>query len=200
MNGKLSLQACETLTKPDFYQKFADLFKKVAENDEIFKQYVVKAKEFYSGVGENKHMEKWSTSSFAAEHLATKVRRFQLIPVKENQKNMVSGGSNMKNMVRYRSLGTDMGINAHWGSTTSEKIELIKAHPARKKTILLQDRTNSFLKEIDEHVDVLFDNYIILLKTVKENFKPDNLVLMQVPPLPFSKQGNGQRVDQPIQC
>ena len=50
------------------------------------------------------------------------------------------------------------------------------------KTVLLQYGTYSILKEKDKHVDILFDNYINLLKAVDENFKPDKLVPMQVPP------------------
>ena len=50
------------------------------------------------------------------------------------------------------------------------------------KTILLQDGSNSILKERDKNVDVLFANYNNLLKAVDEKFNPDKLVLMQVPP------------------
>ena len=49
-------------------------------------------------------------------------------------------------------------------------------------TILFQDGTNSILKK-DKNVDVLFDKYINLLIAVDEKFNPDNLVLMQAPPL-----------------
>ena len=113
----LSLQALQSLTKPNLYQIHEDLFRK----DEIIKQYVVKTSDLLSLVGANKLMEKRSTSSIAAEQFATKVTPYQVFPVKEDQKNMVIGSSIVKILVRDRSIPTGIGIHSYRGSTKPEK-------------------------------------------------------------------------------
>ena len=184
MNEILSLQAFQTFTKLDFYQIYVDLFKKVEEKEKIIKQYAVKTNDLPSRVGANKLMENRSTSSIAAEQFANRVRPFHVFPAKEDQKKTLIGSSIVKKLLRDRSIPTDNGKHAYGGSTALENIELINAYSENKiRTVLLQDGTSSILEEKGQHVDALFDIYIILLKGIDEIFNPDILVLMRVPAL-----------------
>ena len=63
-------------------------------------------------------------------------------------------------------------------------MEVLKQYPETKlKTFLLQDGTNAIVKDCGNDVEEVFNNYINLVEAVDEKFKPDQLVLMQTPPL-----------------
>ena len=51
------------------------------------------------------------------------------------------------------------------------------------RTVILQDGTNAILKEKDHNEQQLFSKYIDLIEAVVAKFKPDKLILMQVPPV-----------------
>ena len=77
-------------------------------------------------------------------------------------------------------MPTDITVHAYRGSTTIEKLELLKKYPDTKmKTIILQDGTNSFLKFERKPKDV-FEQYKQLVKLCLEKFNPDKFYLMTV--------------------
>ena len=51
------------------------------------------------------------------------------------------------------------------------------------KTVLIQDGTNSILKEKQKNIDELFEKYTDLVDLTRNTLSPENIVLMQVPPI-----------------
>ena len=78
----------------------------------------------------------------------------------------------------------DIGIHAYRGSTTLEKMEVLKQYPETiLKTVNLEDGTNAILTYCASHVEEVFNSYMNLAEAVAEKFKPEQLVLRQIPPL-----------------
>ena len=61
-----------------------------------------------------------------------------------------------------------------------KKIEVVKQLP---KTVLIQDGTNSILKEKHKNIDELFEKYANLVDVTRNTLSPENNVLMKVPPI-----------------
>ena len=51
------------------------------------------------------------------------------------------------------------------------------------KTVILQDRTSAILKHKSDQLENNFSDYKRFVSATKENFSPETLVLMEVPPL-----------------
>ena len=51
------------------------------------------------------------------------------------------------------------------------------------KTVLLQDGTNSILRNKNKDISELADDTCVLIQAIKEKFSPDVLVFMEVPPI-----------------
>ena len=51
------------------------------------------------------------------------------------------------------------------------------------KTVLIQDGTNSILKEKQKNIDELFEKYTDLVDLTRNTLSPENILLMQVPPI-----------------
>ena len=133
--------------------------------------------EFLSKAVQNKTMEPTGITE-----TAKKVRPFQAFHIKEEQRNLVIGSSLVKNLVKDQTIPCDIGVHRYRGSTTVEKIKILKQYPETRMTsVVLQDGTNSILKEKDKNEEQLFSNYIDLIEAVDSKFKPDKLFLMQVP-------------------
>ena len=175
----LSSQAFQALSKADLYQIYVDLYKKNEEKDEVIKQYVITTSNFISKASTNSQLV---TSGRTIQ--AKKVREFKCFPIKDEQKNLVIGSSLVKNLVWDHTIPQDIEIHAYRGSTTLEKMAVLKQYPEKKlKTVILQDGTNAIVKNCENDVEEVFNNYIELVQAVDEKFKPDQLVLMQIPPL-----------------
>ena len=83
-----------------------------------------------------------------------------------------------------RSIPEDVSVHAYKGSTTQEKLALMEQYPDLKmKTVLLQDGTNSILRNKNKDISELADDTCVLIQAIKENFSPDVLVFMEVPPI-----------------
>ena len=92
----------------------------------------------------------------------------------------------VKNLVNDKSIPQDICIHAYRGSTTKEKIAVLEKYPEKElKTVVLQDGTNSILKQKCD-VNDLFNEYIELVEVVSHKFKPKSLVLMEIPPIKSS--------------
>ena len=100
----------------------------------------------------------------------------------------------MKNLVGDSTLPEDICVHDYRGSTTWEKIEVVKQLPKTViKTVLIQDGTNSILKEKHKNIDELFEKHTDLVDLTRNKISPQNIVLMQVPPirsLPKNEQIN----------
>ena len=51
------------------------------------------------------------------------------------------------------------------------------------KTVLLQDGTNSILRNKNKDISELADDTCVLIQAIKERFSPDVFVFMDVPPI-----------------
>ena len=114
-----------------------------------------------------------------------KVRTFPAFNIPENTENLV------RNLVNEISIPQDISIHAYRGSTTTEKIAVLEIYPVKElKTIVLQNGTNSILKQKHWDVNYLFNEYIELVKVMSNKFKPKSLVLMEIPPIKSSIQNS----------
>ena len=94
------------------------------------------------------------------------------------------GSSLVKNLMNDRSIPEDVSVHAYKGSTTQEKLALMEQYPDLKmKTVLLQDGTNSILRNKNKDISELADDTCVLIQAIKEKFSPDVLVFMEVPPI-----------------
>ena len=90
------------------------------------------------------------------------------------------GSSLIGKLKNGQTIPTDITVYAHRGSTTIEKLELLKKYPETKMiTVILQDVTNSFLKFERNPRDV-FEHYRQLVKLCQEKFNPNKFYLMRV--------------------
>ena len=87
----------------------------------------------------------------------------------------------VKNLVNDNSIPQDICIHAHRESTTKEKIAVLEKYPEKElKTVVLQDGTNSILKQKNCDVNDLFNEYIELVEVVSHKFKRKSLVPMEI--------------------
>ena len=112
------------------------------------------------------------------------MRTFPTFNIPENTENLLLGSSLVKNLVNDNSILQDICIHAHGGSITKEKIAVLEKYPEKElKTVVLQDGTNSILKQKHRDVNDLFNEYIELVEVVSHILKPKSLVLMEIPPI-----------------
>ena len=79
----------------------------------------------------------------------------------------------MKNLVGDSTIPEDICVHDYRGSTTCEKIEVVKQLPKTViKTVLIQDGTNSILKEKQKNIDELFEKYTDLLNLTRNTLSP----------------------------
>ena len=111
----------------DLYQLYTVVYKKMEEKDEIIKNYVIASNEFLS-----KAVPKKTTEPTGITETSKKVRSFQAFHIKEEQGNLVIGSSLVKNLVKDQTIPCDIGIHSYRGSTTDEKIEILKQYPKKR--------------------------------------------------------------------
>ena len=158
-----------------------NLYKRNEEKDKVIKQYVITTSNFISKASTNSQLE---TSGRTIQ--AKKVRELKCFTIKDEQKNLVIGSSLVKNFVWDHTIPQDIGIHAYRGSTTLEEMEVLKQYPEIKlKTVILHDGANTIAKACENYVEEVFNNYsnVEPVEPVDEKFKPDRLLLMQIPQL-----------------
>ena len=150
----LSLQNFEKLSKCELYQIYGDLFKKVEEKDDLIKNYVIQCNTYIKERREDGDQATCKKDQEVPHNLNDeyKVRTFPTFNTPENAENLLLGSSLVKNLVNDNSIPQDICIHAYRGSTT-KKIDVLKKYPEKDfKTVVLQDGTNSNLKQ--KHLDV----------------------------------------------
>ena len=173
--------------KNELYRIYVDLFKKVEEKDSIIKGFVISASQFLLKKQSNddpKESGKISNQYNPPIIQEVRVRRFEPKEVPTKTQNLVIGSSMVKNLVGDSTIPEDISVHDYRGSTTCEKIEVVKQLPKTViKTVLIQDGTNSILKEKQKNIDELFEKYTDLVDLTRNTLSPENIVLMQVPPI-----------------
>ena len=143
----------------EFNRIYVDLFKKLEEKDSIIKEFVISASQFLLKKQSNdapKKSGKISNQYNPPIIQEVRVRRFEPKEVPTKTRNLVIGSSLVKNLVGDSTIPEDICAHDYRGSTC-EKIEVVKQLPKTViKTVLIQDGTNSILKEKQKNIDELF--------------------------------------------
>ena len=110
------------------------------------------------------------------------MRTFPSFSIPENTENLLLGSSLVKNLVNHNSLPQDICIHAyrHIVVQHQKKSKAVpEKYPEKElKTVVLQDGTNSILKQEQRDVNNLFNEYIELVEVVSHKFQPKSLLLM----------------------
>ena len=194
----LSQNAFMSLTKPEAYKLYADLYQKVDEKDSIITKFITTATEKLQQLTTEMAPKKLQENQ-TVKLPNKKVRSFQNFPVKEGTCNLVLGSSVVKKLAFDKTLPKDTEVHGYSGSTTLEKIEVLSKYQAVKlKSCVIQDGTNAILKHSSMDVASLFQDFEKLVTMIEEKFEPDQLVLMEVPPIRAKSSNNmtNERIDQ----
>ena len=168
--------------------------KKVEEKDDLIKNYVIQCSTYIKERRQDGDQATYKKDQEVPHNLNNeyKVRTFPTFNIPETStENLFLGSSLVKNLVNDNSIPQDICIHAYRGSTTKEKIALLEKYPEKElKTVVLQDGTNSILKQKHRDVNELFNEYIELVGVVSHKFKPKSLVLMSIPPIKSSNHNS----------
>ena len=177
----LSYEAFQNLSKAQLYELYVATYKKMEEKDDIVKKHVLTVSDYLTRSNPSQ------LTSYQTSASNNQVRSFQAFDIREKTTNLVIGSSLVKNLMNDRSIPEDVSVHAYKGSTTQEKLALMEQYPDLKmKTVLLQDGTNSILRNKNKDISELADDTCVLIQAIKEKFSPDVLVFMEVPPIKMS--------------
>ena len=77
------------------------------------------------------------------------------------------GSSLVKILMNYRSISEDVSVHAYRGSAKLEKMALMEQYPDLKMKIgLLQDGTNSILRDKNKDISELVDDTCVLIQAI----------------------------------
>ena len=137
----LSCDASQNLSKAQLYEIYVATYKKMEAKDDIIKKHVLTVSDYLSRSNPSQPTSHQTSAS------NNQVRSFQAFDIREKITNIVIGSSLMKNLMNDRSIPGDASVHASRGSTTLETLALMERYPDLKmKTVLLQDGTNSILR------------------------------------------------------
>ena len=92
-----------------------------------------------------------------------KVRTFPIFNFPENTENLFLGSSLIKNLVNIFSIPQDICIHAYRYSTTKKGVAVLAKYPEKElKTVVLQNRNNSILKQKHQDMNERFYEYFAL--------------------------------------
>ena len=119
-----------------------------------------------------------------------KLRTFPIFNFPENTDNLFLGSSLIKNLVNSFSIPQDICIHAYRYSTTKEGVVVLAKYPEKElETVVLQNRTNSILKQKHQDMNKGFYEYFAL-NLLSECLTNLNLVLMEIQPIKSSNHNS----------
>ena len=82
----------------------------------------------------------------------------------------------------------DVSIHAYPGSKTEDKIEIVKKYKISTPlvSLVLQDGTNTILKETEKSVEQIIEGQRSLITLSQQTFQPEKIFMCEVPPLKSS--------------
>ena len=161
----LSYEAFQILSKAQLYELYVATYKKMEEKDDIVKKHVLTVSDYLTRSNPSQPTSHQTSAS------KNQVRSFQAFDIREKRTNLVIGSSLVKNLMNARSIPEDVSVHAYKGSTTQEKLALMEQYPNLKmKTVLLQDGTNSILRNKNKDISELADDTCVLIQAIKKNF------------------------------
>ena len=193
----LSFETYEKLNKKESYSLYTNLYQQKEDQDSLkllltqllsrmddTNQLLVKNFSFSS--------EKPTLNGRNQEHpQPQKLVNSTIVPMNNRTDNLVIGSSIIKR-ISNSSLPEDVQIHSYPGSTSNQKRELVEKYQIQKclKSLVLQDGTNTILKNREQEIPELFKDFQSLVEECKEKFKPQKLFLCEVPPLRRSGRYN----------
>ena len=179
----LSASAFKNLSQAEAYKQYTSLYEKVEEKTKIIENYITKLDAKLDSLQIPSQRE-----NIIEKTNEKTVRSFKPFAFSDDCQNLILGSSIVRKL-RDDSLPMDVTIHAYSGSTTREKIEVVDKYSERQlRSIILQDGTNSVLKNPDIPVCELFKDYETLVEKVSKKFNPEFLALVEVPPLRKSER------------
>ena len=191
----LTYEAFMELTKPNAYQLYLEVYRKMEEKDKFIQDVVMGLHQKLVSTESKLDQSKSSNAVTFENPLKTeKVRDMTLIPLKSETENLVFGSSIIAKLENDRNIPNDCAIHAYRGSSTKEKINVLSKYEKRHlKTLILQDGTNSVLKS-NKTSDELFADYVELVENTVDKFSPENVVLCEIIPLKNLPQNKDKNV------
>ena len=179
----LTYEAFMELTKPNAYQLYLEVYRKMEEKDMFIQDVVMGLHQKLVSTESKLDQPTSNAVPFENPVKTEKVRDMTLIPLKSETENLVFGSSIFAKLENDRNIPNDCAIHAYRGSTTKEKIIVLSKYEKRNlKTLILQDGTNSVLKS-NKTSDELFAVYVELVENTVDKFSPENVVLCEIIPL-----------------
>ena len=173
----LSQESFNGLSKAQLYNIYTELYRRTTKEQII--DYVKRSSMGNTGSQFSYHKVTGNKANYPE-----KERTLKVILLPERTGNLILGSSIVKNMVGDRTILTNIVTHAYQGSTTSEKIQILDQYPNREMTtVVLQDGTNTIVKNKDKPIDEIFNEYQVLLDKVREKFSPDILIALEVQPM-----------------
>ena len=191
----LTYEAFMELTKPNAYQLYLEVYRKMEEKDKFIQDVVMGLHQKLVSTESKLDQPKSSNAVTFENPLRTeKVRDMTLIPLKSETENLVFGSSIIAKLENDRNIPIDCAIHAYRGSSTKEKINVLSKYEKRNlKTLILQDGTNLVLKS-NKTSDELFADYVELVGKSVDKFSPENVVLCEIIPLKNLPQNKDKNV------
>ena len=187
----LSYEASQKLSKAQLYETNVATYKKMEEKDDMIKKDVLTVSDYLTKSNPSQLTSHQTSASY------NRVRSFQAFDIREKTTNLVIGISLVKSLINDRSIPEDVSVHAYRGSTTLEKLALMEQyHDLKMKTVLLQDGTNSILRNKNKDISELADDTCVLIQAIKEKVSPDIIVFMEV--LPIKKSTNNDSTNEII--
>ena len=114
-------------------------------------------------------------------------------------KNLVLGSSIVKR-ISTNSFPEDVSIHSYPGSKTEDKIEIVKKYKISTPlaSLVLQDGTNTILKEKEKSVDEIIEGQRKLITLSQQIFRPEKIFMCEIPPLKSSIENSvvNKKVDE----
>ena len=191
----LSQEAFNKLTKAEAYAVYMELHQQYKDSEATNKQLLNQQEVLHSIMDQQKAIFKCvvdkadvvvpSTAANCNDAPAQnlKVRSFQTRQIANTTTNLILGSSIVAT-VNQNELPLDVEIIPYSGSTTDENMTILQnTNFAQLKTIIIQDGTNSILKETNKSTEEIANNIKALISQIYEKIQPQKIFICEIPPL-----------------
>ena len=170
---KLPQEASMKLSRKQMYDFYTEVDEKLEQKEKFLEDYITSGHQKLSSLGSNK------TSSSSTTQISIEERKVRTLPKIETPRRQkdILGNSIFRKLESDGAIRTDITVHAYRGSTTIEKLELLKKYPETKmKTVILQVGKKCFLKFERKPRD-LFEQYKQLVNSSRRKIQS-----RQIPP------------------
>lgn len=188
----LSFETFNGMTKKELYEIYSNLYREKAqllEQHHLLKDILSKVTEVHDVVkktsgDESGHESQDDRPSPTSDQKLKPVRPFPTLAIDDSTENLVLGSSIF---ARVNTDGffipKDVEFHAYSGSTTLEKIEILKSVKSKKlRTVVIQDGTNALSKNPSLSAQKQLHDFCKLFDSVMDKFQPEKIFVCEVPP------------------